>query len=210
MELTWYGLSCFRIKERSMASIVTDPYGSGLGLPKRKLQADVVTISHEADGHSNLSAIQGKPHVISSPGEYEIGGVFITGVAMGDRDESGRRNVFYLFDYDGINVAHLGDLNEVPSQSEVEDMAAVDVALVPVGGGRALTGAQAAEVISLIEPSLVIPMHFKAGKEKVELGEVEPFLSEMGISSYEPEESVKVSKTGLSDETQVIVLKPAK
>ncbi len=84
------------------------------------------------------------------------------------------------------------------------------MALVPVGGGRALTGAQAAEVISLIEPSLVIPMHFKAGKEKVELGEVEPFLSEMGISSYEPEESVKVTKTALSDETQVVVLKPAK
>lgn len=210
MEITWYGLSCFRITERGMASIVTDPYGTGLGLPKRKLRADVVTISHEAEGHSNLEAVQGKPHVITSPGEYEIGDVFITGVAMGARDESGRRNVFFLFDYDGINVAHLGDLNEVPSQSDVEDLAAVDVALVPVGGGEALSPAQAAEVISLIEPSVVIPMHFRTGRVKLELGEVEPFLSEMGISSQEPVDSYKVTKSALSDETQVVVLKAAK
>lgn len=210
MEITWYGLSCFRITERGMATIVTDPYGDGLGLPKRKLKADVVTISHDANGHSNLDAIKGKSHVISSPGEYEIGGVFVTAVAMGDREEDGTRNVFFLFDYDGINIAHLGDLNEVPSQKDVEDLAAVDVALVPVGGGSALTPSQAAEVISLIEPSVVVPMHYKAAKEKVDLGPVEPFLSEMGISNHELLESLKVTKSGLGDETQVIVLQLTK
>lgn len=209
MEITWYGLSCFRITERGMATIVTDPYGDGLGLPKRKLKADVVTVSHEAKGHSNLDAIKGKAHVITSPGEYEIGGVFVTAVAMGEREDDGTRNVFFLFDYDGVNVAHLGDLNEVPSQKDVEDLAAVDVALVPVGGGTALTPSQAAEVISLIEPSVVVPMHFKAGKEKVDLGAVEPFLSEMGISDHEPLESLKVTKSGLGDETQVVVLQQA-
>lgn len=209
MEITWYGLSCFRLTERGKASIVTDPYGTGFGLPKRKLRADVVSISHDAKGHNNLEAVRGSPHLIDSPGEYEIGGVFITGVAMGDRDESGRRNVFYLFDYDGVTIAHLGDLNEVPSQSDVEDLAAVDVALVPVGGGEALTPAQAAEVISLIEPSIVVPMHFKTKGLKMDLGEVGPFLSEMGISDAEPEESLKVTKSSLSDETQVVVLRMA-
>lgn len=206
MEITWYGLSCFRITERGMASVVTDPYGEGFRLPKRKLRADVVTVSHEAQGHSNLTAVRGKPHVIRSPGEYEIGGVFITGVSMSDASSNGRRNVFYVLDYDGINIAHLGDLQEVPSQSQVEDLAAVDIALVPVGGGEALTAAQAAEVISLIEPSLVVPMHFRAGREKVDLGPVEPFLSEMGISDSQPLDSLKVTRSGLSDETQVVVL----
>ena len=209
MEITWYGLSCFRLTERSKASVVTDPYGTGFGLPKRKLRADVVSISHDAKGHNNLDAIRGNPFVIDSPGEYEIGEVFVTGVAMGDREEDGRRNIFYLFDYDGVNIAHLGDLNKVPSQKDVEDLAAVDVALVPVGGGNALTPSQAAEVISLIEPSIVIPMHFKVPKLKLDLGEVDPFLSEMGISEAEPEESLKVTKSSLSDETQVVVLKVA-
>jgi L-ascorbate metabolism protein UlaG (beta-lactamase superfamily) len=209
MEITWYGLSCFRIAERGMATIVADPYGDGLGLPKRKLRADVVTISHGAKGHSQASAVKGVSHVLTSPGEYEIGGVFITAVAMGDPSENGGANLFFLYDYDGVNIAHLGDLNKVPSQSQVEDLAAVDVALVPVGGGAALTPAQAAEVISIIEPSIIVPMHFKTGKEKVKLGGVEPFLSEMGISEYEPLESLKVTKSALNEETQVVVLQVA-
>jgi hypothetical protein len=45
-----------------------------------KLKADIVTVSHEAPGHNYVSAVKGKSHVITGPGEYEIGGVFITGV----------------------------------------------------------------------------------------------------------------------------------
>lgn len=206
MEITWYGLSCFRIVERGMATVVTDPFGEGFRPPKRKLTADVVTISHQGDGHDNLEAVRGSAHVIDSPGEFEIGGVFITGVSMKSSRDDGRRNIFFVLDYDGLNIAHLGDLEGVPSQSEVEDLAAVDIALVPVGGGKGLTPAQAAEVISLIEPSLVVPMHFRAGNEKVDLGPVEPFLSEMGISDAEPEETLKITRSGLSDETQVVVL----
>lgn len=221
MEITWYGISCFRITERGMATVVTDPYSDGLGLGKLKLKADVVTISHDAAGHNNQGAISGKYHALTSPGEYEIGGVFITGVAVGtkksgnsngkkdDKDEPERRNVFFVYDYDGINVAHLGDLNGVPSRAAIEELAAVDVALVPVGGGSGLSPSQASEVISLIEPSVVIPMHYKSGKVKLELGEVEPFLSEMGISDVEAEESYKVSKSALTEETQVVVLKAA-
>lgn len=217
MEITWYGLSCFRITERGMATVVTDPYADGIGLGKLKLKADVVTISHEAGGHDNLGAISGKHRALTSPGEYEIGGVFITGVAVGamrgnsgenkKKKEPERRNIFFVFDYDGINVAHLGDLNGVPSRAAVEELAAVDVALVPVGGGAALSPSQASEVISLIEPSIVVPMHYTTGKEKIDLGSVEPFLSEMGISDIEPEGSLKVTKSALTDETQVVVLK---
>ena len=77
---------------------------------------------------------------------------------------------------------------------------------MPVGGGSALSPAQAAETISLIEPSLVIPMHYKTGKEKMELGAVDPFLSEMGISNAEAQPSLKVTKSALSEETQVVLL----
>lgn len=225
MEITWYGISCFRVTERGMATVVTDPYADGLGLGKLKLKADVVTVSHDAEGHSNLDAVSGKFRPLTSPGEYEIGEVFITGVAVGtlqngkgggkkkkkkEAEEPSRRNVLFVLDYDGIMVAHLGDLNGVPSRASVEELTAVDVALIPVGGGAALTPSQASEVISLIEPSIVIPMHYKTGKEKIELGSVDPFLSEMGISDYEPEESLKVTKSALTEETQVVVLRPPK
>jgi len=213
MEITWYGLSCFRLTERGMISIVTDPYGADLGLPALKLKADVVTVSHEAAGHAALSAVKGVRRVISSPGEYEIGGVFVTGVLMQqkkkEKEAPNDSNTLYVFNYDGLSVAHLGDLSDVPTQGQIEDLGAVDVALVPVGGGKALSPSQAAEVISLIEPSIVVPMHFKTGKESVELGTAEGFLKEMGITDHEPQPSLKVVKGSLSEETQVVVLKPA-
>jgi L-ascorbate metabolism protein UlaG (beta-lactamase superfamily) len=96
------------------------------------------------------------------------------------------RNTLYVFDYDGITVAHLGDLRRVPSQAEVEDMGAVNVALVPVGGGGGLNAAKAAEVISLLEPSIVIPMHYATKDAKLKLDSLDKFLKEMGLSALNP------------------------
>jgi L-ascorbate metabolism protein UlaG (beta-lactamase superfamily) len=210
MEIVWHGLSCFRLTQRSLATVVTDPYDGGTGLPQLKLKADIVTVSHDAPGHASLESVRKGFRAISSPGEYEIGGVFITGIVLdpGKKEaaEGDRRNILFMFEYEDVSVVHLGDLASVPSQSQIEDLGAVDVAMVPVGGGSALTPAQAAETISLIEPSLVIPMHYKTGKEKIELGTVDPFLSEMGISNAEPQPSLKITKSAISEETQVVVL----
>ncbi len=195
-----------------MAIVVTDPYDPSLGLPALSLKADLVTVSHDASGHNYLKGVKGQRLRIMGPGEYEVGGVFITGIPM-VADSSGDNgkvpNTLYVFNFDGLTVAHLGDLAFVPSQSQIENLGPVDLALVPVGGGGALTPAQAAEVISLVEPSLVVPMHYKTGKEKIDLGQVAKFLSEMGVGKQEPLEVLKVSKSGLSDQTQVVVLEPA-
>ncbi len=212
MDLTWYGLSCFRMKERGLAIVVTDPYDPSLGLPALALKADLVTVSHDAAGHNYVKGVKGQRLRISGPGEYEVGGVFITGIPMAaeTKGKNGKvSNTLYLFDFDGLTVAHLGDLAFVPSQSQIEDLGPVDLALVPVGGGGALSPAQAAEVISLIEPKLVVPMHYKTGKEKVKLGPVAKFLSEMGVGKQEALETLRVTKSGLSDQTQVVVLEPA-
>jgi L-ascorbate metabolism protein UlaG (beta-lactamase superfamily) len=211
MQLVWHGLSCFRLTERGMGSIVTDPYSPEIGLPELKLRGDVVTVSHNAPGHSFLKAVRGVRRVIDGPGEYEIGGVFITGIQMRQRksQEESRPNILYVFDYEGVTVAHLGDLDYVPSQGQIESLGAVDVALVPVGGNKALSAARAAEVISLIEPSIVVPMHYRTGKEKLELDEISRFLSEMGVSEPETSKSLSVTKTGVPDQTQVVVLEPA-
>ena len=212
MEIVWYGLSCFRMTERGLATVVTDPYEPTLGLPALKLKADIVTVSHDAPGHNYLKAVKGERRAISGPGEYEIGGVFITGIRMEPRDSKkngSKANTLYVFDFQGLAVAHLGALAYVPTQSQIEDLGAVDIALVPVGDGGALGASEAAEVVSLIEPSIVVPMHYKAGKEELKLSPVARFLSEMGISKADPMPVLKVTKSGLSDETQVIVLSPS-
>jgi L-ascorbate metabolism protein UlaG (beta-lactamase superfamily) len=210
VELTWYGMSCFRMVERGLATVVTDPFDASVGLPSPKLRADVITVSHDAPGHNHLSAVKGERRVITGAGEYEIGGVFITGIAMDvPKAANGRPNTLYVFDFEGLTVAHLGDLAFVPSQPQIEDLGAVDVALVPVGGGSALTPSQAAEVISLIEPKIVVPMHYQTGKETLKLGPAARFLSEMGIGQLEPIEALKIAKSALSEETQVVLLQRA-
>jgi len=76
MEITWYGHSCFRLTERSMATVVTDPFDSGVvGYEPLKLRADIVTVSHDAPGHNYTTAVKGTSHEITGAGEYEIGGV---------------------------------------------------------------------------------------------------------------------------------------
>jgi L-ascorbate metabolism protein UlaG (beta-lactamase superfamily) len=215
MEITWYGHSCFRLTERNYATVVTDPFDNkSIGYDSLRLKSDIVTVSHAAPGHNNTDAVKGVSHVIDGPGEFEIGGVFITGV-QSDSSSSGKkkknsdpapRNTVYVFDYDGITVAHLGDLNVTPTQSEIESLGTVNVVLVPVGGGGGLNAAKAAEVISLIEPNLVIPMHYSTPAANVPLDSLNKFIKEMGLSKAEPQPSLKVSRSSLPAETHVVVL----
>jgi L-ascorbate metabolism protein UlaG (beta-lactamase superfamily) len=206
MKLTWYGLSCFRITQSKYAAVVTDPYGESLGLGAPKLRADVVTVSHEARGHSNVDAVSGYEHVLDGPGEYEIGSVFITSTASDNKING--RNVLFLFDYGGVTVAHLGDMRKVPTQNQIEALEEVNVLLVPVGGGQSLNAAQAAELVSMLEPNIVIPMHYHLPQLKIELDGVDRFLKEMGVTDPEPEDNLKVYSTRLPEETEVVLLSP--
>ena len=213
MEITWHGHSCFRINERGMASVVTDPYDPAVvGVdPGKRLVADIVTISCDDPAHNYLKGIRGKAFEITGPGEYEVGGVFITGVRINgskkNRSPDEIRNTVYVIDYNGIKIVHLGELNNVPSQTEVEGLGEVNIALVPIGGRTSLNAAKAAEVISLLEPSIVIPMHYAMRGSLMKLDPLSKFLKEMGLSAIETEESIKLSSTSaLPEEIRVMVL----
>jgi L-ascorbate metabolism protein UlaG (beta-lactamase superfamily) len=211
MEITWYGHSCFRLAERSMATVVTDPFDSAVtGYEALKLKGDIVTVSHAAPGHGYVSAVKGKSHVLTGPGEYEIGGVFITGVQTNGhnkRDNDEPRNTLYVFDYNGVTVAHLGDLRRVPSQTEIEALGTVHVALVPVGGGGGLNAAKAAEVVSLLEPGIVIPMHYGTPASLLKLAPLSKFLKEMGLAQADQQDMLKITQATVPEETRVVVLK---
>lgn len=209
MEIFWYGLSCFRLSERGLASIVTDPYEHQVtGYEPLKLKADIVTISHDAPGHNFANGVKGKSHVLTGPGEYEIGGVFITGVQTNGikRSSDEPRNTLYVFDYDGLTVAHLGDLRRVPSQTEIEALGNVHIALVPVGGGGGLSPTKAVEVVSQLEPGIVIPMHYHIPGSNLKLGPVSKFLKELGIANVDPQPSLKITASGVPEETRVVLL----
>ena len=210
MEINWYVHSCFRLTERGLATVVTDPFDHReTGYEALKLRGDIVTVSHESPSHNYAEGVKGTIHTLTGPGEYEIGGVFITGIQTNHRNgkEETPRNTLFVFEFNGINVAHFGDLNHVPNQSEVEALGSVHVALVPVGDGTSLNAAKAAEVISLIEPNIVIPMHYATPDCTEKLDPLSKFLKEMGLSDIETLASLKLSGTGgLNEETRVVTL----
>lgn len=211
MDITWYGHSCFRITERGSISVVTDPFSEEIGLPvPSRLKGDVITVSHDAPGHAYVDAVKGYNYVLAGPGEYELGDVFFSGIAMHTRvdEQTIRPNVAYHIRHGDITVLHLGDLAHVPDQSTIEAMGEVNVVLVPVGGGGALKASEAAEVIALIEPSYIVPMHYMLPGLTVLLDPVEKFTQEMGISKVNEEDFLRISSSTLPEQPQVVLLRP--
>jgi|YNPNPStandDraft_1061719.scaffolds.fasta_scaffold01328_16 hypothetical protein len=211
MEIVWFGLNFFRFSERGMATIVTDPYAPEVGLPLPHPRADVITLSSNDPQNGYTRGVRGPFRVLDTPGEYEIGGVFITAIATyADKRRGAERglNTIFHFDYDGLTICHLGNLGHPPTQTQVEALGTVDVLLVPVGGDSGLTPAQAAEVISMLEPSLVIPMRYKTPGLTLPLGTLNRFLKQMGLEKARTEDSLKISARTLPSETEIVVLNP--
>ena len=208
MEINWLGHSCFRIRG-AQATILTDPYSPGLGYSLGKQTARIVTVSHQHPGHSYTQGIGGEPKVVAGPGEYEVSGVLIIGMATFHDGQEGRergKNTVYLMDVDEVSVCHLGDLGHVLNTEQVEEMENVDVLLLPVGGVSTINATMAAEVVRQLEPKVVVPMHYKTEALKRELEPVDRFLKEMGLSEVSSQPKLSVTKTTLPLTTQVFLL----
>jgi L-ascorbate metabolism protein UlaG (beta-lactamase superfamily) len=207
MEITWLGHSCFRLRGKD-TTIVTDPHDRSSGYTLGRISADVVTVSHEAPDHSNVAVVEGNPRVIDGPGEYEVAGVLITGIATqrGADSKAGARNTAYLIEIDDLTVCHLGDLGSILSSEQVEFMNMASILLIPVGGNNTIAAAQAAEVVSQIEPRIVVPMHFKTEASTAELDPCDKFLREMGVTDPSPQPKLTVGKGSLPEETTVVLL----
>ena len=208
MDITWLGHSCFRIKG-SQAIIITDPFPPDLGYTLGKQTANIITLSHQHPSHSYVKDIAGEPRIIKGPGEYEISGILIIGIATFHDNQRGQvrgKNTVYVMEIDGVSVCHLGDLGHVLSTEQVEEIGGVDVLFLPVGGGSTINAAIAAEVILQLEPNAVIPMHYKTPAIKRELDSVDVFLKEMGMGQIEPRPKLTLSKSNLPLSTQVFLL----
>jgi L-ascorbate metabolism protein UlaG (beta-lactamase superfamily) len=208
VDITWLGLSCFRIRG-SRAVIITDPFPPGLGYTLGKQTADIVTVSHPHPSHSYDKGINSEHRLVKGPGEYEISGVLILGIGTyhdSVKGQSRGKNTVYLMEIDGVNVCHLGDLGHVLSDEQVEEIGNVDVLLLPVGGVATINAAMAAEVMRKLEPKVVIPMHYKTEKLDRDLEPVDNFLKEMGLTQVEPRPKLNVSRSNLPLTTEVVVL----
>ncbi len=211
MNITHLGHSCFKIEEKvngENVSILTDPFSKEIGLKAPNIEVDIVTVSHDHHDHNNVDSLRANPFVLSLAGEFDIKGVMIEGIRSYHDDKKGSErgvNIIYRFDIEGISLAHLGDLGDSLDGKQLEKIGGVDILFVPVGGKYTLDAKKAVEVISQIEPRIVIPMHYKTEDLKIDIDPVDKFIKELGIeANYE--EKLKISKKDLPSEDMRLVI----
>jgi L-ascorbate metabolism protein UlaG (beta-lactamase superfamily) len=191
--------------------VVTDPYPPAIGLKLSRMDADVVTVSHEHENHSYTQVVREGAYEIRGPGEYEVAGVSVIGVpTYHDSDKGAKhgRNTVYLIEIDDVRVCHLGDLGHSLDDSEAEPLTSADVLLVPVGGRSAISATQAAEVVRQLEPRYVVPMHYAIPGLKVQLDPIDRFLKEIGLTAGEPQPKLSVQASSGDYETKLVLLEP--
>ena len=214
MKIEYLGHSSFKITHKG-GVVITDPFSpSYVGLPFKKTEANLLLSSHAHEDHNYLENITGEPFVISAPGEYEVGGVKVRGFSSFHDDKEGKergRNTIYTFEVEGVTFCHLGDLGHSLSEATAEELPDLGVLFVPVGGIFTIDASTASKVVAQLEPSYIIPMHYRVegmSKGFSELAPVKTFLEEMGVEDQEEVAKLEVSSTALPEEPQVVVLQP--
>ncbi len=214
MTITWYGHSCFKITNQGgHLTIITDPFEARIGLRPPRGAADIVTVSHDHYDHNNINSVSGTPFIIDGPGEHEIKGIRIIGLASFHDQAQGQErgtNTIYLIEVDKIRVCHLGDFGqERLDNGQLETIGQVDVLMIPVGGIYTIGAKEAVKIAEQIEPHLIIPMHFKLPGIKIDLTGLGEFLKEMGLNKKPTVDKLTLKKKDLANkEMEIVVMRP--
>ncbi len=184
MTITWFGQSCFRLEAKE-GSILIDPFSKEIGLKPPRIKDDVVLVTHQHHDHNNIEDANPEAFIIQNPGEYENHGIAIQGIqSFHDNKEGAERglNTIYVIKAEELTICHLGDLGHVLTDHQVEKIGDVDILMIPVGGTYTIDAKTAVEVISQVEPKIVIPMHYMvSGHTPSPLDGPEKFVKELGL-----------------------------
>jgi hypothetical protein len=207
MQLFWHGYSSIRIESKNgdqESTLVTDPFENEASVRfPRTIESDIVLLSQEDRKHFNLEALNGKPFIISQPGEYEARGVFVDAI----RDPNMTDDVvIYRIMTEGMSIAYLGRINRKLTDVEMERLESIDILLLPVGGGDGLTPTLASDLISEIEPRVVVPINFSIPGIKTELGTIDSFCKHLGACQKEDMNRLKIQKKDLPIDTMTVAV----
>ncbi len=210
MKISYLNHSSFLISGKTPTgqeiNVVTDPFDPKFVGPNYSEQeSDVVTLSHNHPDHNALHFIKGKPNedylFFDTPGEYEVKGLIMNGIASYHDDAKGKErgnNTIFTYDFAEAKVAHLGDIGHLLESDQSEMLSEIDILMIPVGGQYTISPKQAVTIIEEIEPAIVIPMHFKTPKHNKDYDELktfQDFINEIGIQPQKVKEfSLKAHK----------------
>ncbi len=204
MNIQWFGQSCFKLQGDS-TTVIIDPLSKTSGLKAPRLAGDIVLCTSKDEkivAQDTVKPVTDDVFIIDQPGEYEVQNTFVYGVA----GEDGSDSVLYRIEIDGLSIVHTGQLTTPLTNAQMEHLEGIDIVIVPAGG-EPLTVKQAAEVISQLEPRIVIPMLYKIpGLKNGAPQDAAAFIKEIGVAS-ETTDKYKITKKNLpQDEMKLIVV----
>jgi len=189
MDIIYLGHSSFKIKTKT-TTVITDPYDPKMvGLKYSGAEAEIVTISHAHHDHDASDKVTGVKKVLEGPGEYEVMGVSIIGYpSFHDTKQGAERgkNTIFVFEAEGLRLAHLGDLGHTITDDLVNEIGSIDVLMIPVGGKFTIGPKEAVEIVGKIDPYFTIPMHYAVpglnAQTFIGMEPVETFIKETGMT----------------------------
>ncbi|CAA9313156.1 MAG: hypothetical protein AVDCRST_MAG93-5357 [uncultured Chloroflexia bacterium] len=206
-DITYLGRGSVRVRAKE-GVVVTDPFPRGAGYDIGKATAHIVTVSSNDERWNNTQAVRPmteRVFVVDGPGEYEVGGVMINGVRTYRDKERGAergRNTAYVLHLDDLAFCHLGDLGHQLTTTQIEELGTVDVLFVPAYSS--LQPAELTEVISQIEPRVVVPLYDDPAQ-------LDRLAHELGLKEWVPQEKLVATTSSLpaiGEETRVVIMQP--
>lgn len=214
MKIRWIGHSCFLV-ESNEGKVVTDPFDESIGYGMPELSADVITISHEHGDHNAVGRVGGNAKIIRGEGRHEAHGIVFEGIASFHDNVGGQKrgkNTIFIFQLEGITLAHLGDLGHPLSNDQLAALSNTEVLFVPVGGYYTIGPDEARALIGELENlKVVFPMHYKTDRldEDFPIVPVENFTEKMENVKQIGTAEVILSKENLPSKLEVLVLNHA-
>ncbi|MGD0510374.1 MAG: MBL fold metallo-hydrolase [Candidatus Micrarchaeaceae archaeon] len=180
-KIFWVNHACFYIKAKD-ATIFIDPFRVSDSVREK---ADLILITHAHQDHNSKPDIEkvskkgtkfvapqkcfenneyrhelSKPGFVTSHGNISIKAVHAYNLRE-DRLKFHPKSeewVGYVIDVDGTRIYHAGDTDVIPEMNALKD---IDIALLPMGGTYTMDMNDAIEAAKIINPKIIIPMHYK-------------------------------------------------
>jgi len=181
MKLEYFGHSCFTLSSGGF-TLAIDPYDDKVeGYPPLKISADKVFCSHDHFDHCYVQAVDTSNASSEDPFSVESFDI--------PHDDAGGAkrgmNKIRAFSAEGKKVIHFGDTGCMPSEELLEALKGADAILIPVGGFFTIDADQAKAIADVIEPKMVIPMHYRQGKVGIQqIAEPYDFISKCKNAPY--------------------------
>ncbi|MBQ0018063.1 MAG: MBL fold metallo-hydrolase [Clostridiales bacterium] len=158
IRIEFLGHACFKLYFNDY-SVVIDPYEKGYvpGLSDLNESAAMVLCSHEHGDHNAADEISIDGIAVDAPFTLSVIDSYHDEVKGAKRG----MNKIHIFRYGDYKIAHMGDIGCSLTDEQLMPLKNADALLIPVGGTYTVDAEGAADIVRVISPGTVIPMHYR-------------------------------------------------